>query len=169
MAEDTRDRLIRYLDDAWAVEKGLVDTLNEMADEVNDANVRSVFQEHARVTKQQEEDLEARIRALGEEPSGGKGLLNSVMGGLADMLQGAHDEFDKTTQDLMKAYATENFEMAMYESLRAYCSAIGDTETAALASRLFEQEHQAASLVWPLITACAPRAATAAYPQQRAA
>lgn len=155
--ETTQERLIRYLDDAWGVEKGLVTNLKEMAKEVNDPQVRMLFEEHASTTHDQEERLEARIRALGEEPSGGKGFFNKMMAAIADVLHGAHDEYDKTTQDLMKAYATEHFEMAMYNALENYAMAIGDQDTAALARSLHDEESQTAARVWPQIAAAAAR------------
>ena len=37
-----------------------------------------------------------------------------------DAMHAAHDLYDKTTLDLMKAYGVENFEMAMYESLAIF-------------------------------------------------
>src|SRR5438445_8383001 len=111
--ENTRERLIRYLDDAWAVEKSLVGKLQEMAEETHDPAVRDLFEEHRQVTWQQEESLEACIRALGEEPTGGKGFFNSIMGKIGDLLNAGHDDYDKTTQNLMMAYATEHFECAM--------------------------------------------------------
>lgn len=157
MAEDSRERLVRYLDDAWAVEKSLVDVLRDMADEVNDPQVQTCFQEHSVVTHEQEERLEARIRALGEEPSGGKGFLNKMMGKVADAMQGAHDEYDKTSQDLMKAYGTENFECAMYAALEAYANSIGDGETAELARLHMQQERDAADRVWSLIAPTSAR------------
>lgn len=156
--ENTQERLIRYLDDAWAVEKGLVDTLKEMADEVNDPAVQSLLEEHRAVTHTQEERLEERIRALGEEPSGGKGVFNRMVAKIGDALHAAHDAYDKTTQDLMKAFATENFEIAMYQALESYAGAIGDSETAALARQLMQEEQQAANKVWPLIAPAAARA-----------
>jgi ferritin-like metal-binding protein YciE len=42
--ESTHERVIRYLDDAWAVEKSLVDKLRDMAEEVNDDRIRSLFE-----------------------------------------------------------------------------------------------------------------------------
>src|SRR5687767_7247 len=108
--EDSRERLLRYLNDCWAAEKALVDTLKEMAEDTKDTEVRTMFQEHSQITWQQEESLEARIRALGEEPSGGKGLLNTVMSKVSDLFNAEHDQYDKTTQNLIQAYATENLE-----------------------------------------------------------
>ncbi|HZT43726.1 MAG TPA: DUF892 family protein [Chthonomonadaceae bacterium] len=161
--EDSQDRMIRYLDDAWAMEKALVDNLQSMADEVNNPNIRAMFQQHADETHRQEQQLEARIRALGEEPSGGKGFLNKMMAMIGDAFQGAHDPDDKTTQDLMKAFGIESFEMAMYQGLMAYANAIGDTQTAQLAQQILQQERETANKVWPLI------APTAARPAQDAA
>jgi ferritin-like metal-binding protein YciE len=161
--ESTHERLIRYLDDAWAVEKALVDKLRDMAEEVIDDRIRSLFAEHRTVTHQQEENLEARIRALGEEPSGGKGFFSQMMGKIGEAMHTAEDDYDKTTQDLMKGFATENFEIAMYQALESYANAIGDSETAQLARQHMQQERDAAEKIWPLI------APTAARPAQVAA
>jgi ferritin-like metal-binding protein YciE len=124
--------------------------------------VQALFQEHRQVTHEQEERLEARIRALGEEPSGGKGFFNQMVAKMGDALHGAHDPYDKTTQDLMKGYATENFECAMYQSLEAYADAIGDSETAQIARLHLQQEKEAAEKIWPLIAPTAVRPASAA-------
>jgi ferritin-like metal-binding protein YciE len=157
--EGTHERLIRYLNNAWAVEKALVETLKEMAEEVHDSQARSLFQEHGQVTYQQEEDLEARIRALGEEPSGGKSFFTQMVGKIGEALQGTQDDYDTVTQDLMKAYASEHLEIAMYQALESYSKAIGDDATAQLARRHMQQEKEAAEKIWPLIAPTAARPA----------
>ncbi|HZO87960.1 MAG TPA: DUF892 family protein [Chthonomonadaceae bacterium] len=164
MAEDVRDKLIRYLDDAWAVEKSLVSALKDMADNTNDAAVRALYEQHSRETHDQEERLEARIRALGAEPSGSKGLLNSLMAKISEMLNTFHSEADRTTQDLVKAFAIENFEQAMYQALMAYAQAIGDNETVSLANQLMQEERQAADKVWAQIAPAATRPLQEARP-----
>jgi ferritin-like metal-binding protein YciE len=68
-----------------------------------------------------------------------------------------HDEYDKTTQNLIKGYGTENFEVAMYESLEAYAQAIGDQETVLLAQKHKQQEQEAADKIRPLISQTATR------------
>jgi len=156
--EDSRERLVRYLNDAWAVEKSLVDTLKGMADDTDDPEARALFLEHSEMTWQQEESLETRIRALGEEPSGGKGIMNTLMGKVADMLNAGHDEYDKTTQNLCKAYATEHLEIAMYESLASYADSVGDGETALLARQIQNQERMTAERIWPHISRTASNA-----------
>ena len=155
--ETTQERLIRYLDNAWAVEKGLVDSLKSMAQDVNDPDVSAMFQEHAQVTWRQEEALEARIRELGSEPSGTKGFFSSMMGRMSEFMQMTQDEYDRTTQNVIKAYTSEQFEMAMYQALESYAESIGDTATAELAQRHFQEERTAAETLWPLIAQTAER------------
>jgi ferritin-like metal-binding protein YciE len=155
--EDRQERLLRYLEDAWAVEKALVGSLQDMANATQDPKISALFKEHALVTHEQEERLEARIRALGGDINKGKGVVNTVLGKLSELAHLFHDEEDKTTQNLIKGFATENFETGMYESLRAYAGAIGDDETAALAQDLMAQEKEAARKVWALIAPAAVR------------
>jgi ferritin-like metal-binding protein YciE len=156
--ETRKDKIIRYLNDAWAVEKALVSALPDMAEEANDPNVRALFLEHSQVTHQQEEALEARIRALGGEVQNYKGWFNQFLAKAGDMLNTGHDQYDKTSQNLMQAFATENFEMAMYESLAAYADAVGDTETAQLARQIQAQEKATAERLWPLIAPVSAKA-----------
>jgi len=157
--EDQKERLVRYLDDAWAVEKALVKELHRMANESTDPTAKLMYEEHQQITHAQEERLEARIRALGEEPSGGMGFFSKMISTIGDAMHKPHDDYDRTAQDLMKGYGIENFECAMYQSLRAYASAIGDLETVRLAEEHLSQEQQAAQKVWNLIEPNAVRPA----------
>ncbi len=161
MAENPQERLIRYIQDAQAAEVGIIPVLEEFIGEINNAAVKAVFQEHLTVTQSQAARLEARLTALGSGTSGGKGFLNSLMGKVSGLMHASHDEYDKTTQDLIKAYATENLEVGMYESLKAYAQALGDQETAALAAQIQSEEKEAAQKIFPLIAQTAPLALNA--------
>ncbi len=160
--ESPQERLIRYLQDAHAAEVGIADVLKAFIDEVEKPGARSAFQEHLGVTQRQARRLENRLGALGSKPSGGKGFLNAMMGKLSDAMQGAHDEYDKATQDLIKAYATEYLEMGMYTALEAYSDSLGDQETARLAREIKAEEKQAADTAYPMIAPAARSALQAA-------
>jgi ferritin-like metal-binding protein YciE len=164
---NVQERLIHYLDDAWAVEKALADMMKDMAGEVADPAVKAEFEEDSRSAKAHEEALEARIRALGKEPQKLKGLTNRIIVKLADLIQSAHDEHDKAAQHLMEAYAAEHLEMAMYRSLEAFADAIGDQETAELARQHFQHERASAEKVWAMLPAVAADAANSAEPARR--
>jgi ferritin-like metal-binding protein YciE len=77
--------------------------------------------------------------------------MNKIMGKVSDLMNAAHDDYDKTTQDIIKAYSTEHFEIGMYTSLIAFAQAIGDTETAALGQEIMAEEEEAARRLYPLI------------------
>jgi len=158
-AESPQDRLLRYLNDAWAVEKELVGTLHKMAEEVVDPPLRALFAEHRDVTQRQRDALEARMRALRKEPSGGKGFFSQLLAKMWGALQAPQDDLDRIVQDLMKGFGTEHFEVAMYQALEAYARAIGDDETARLAAQHMQQEQEAADRLRPLIAPTAARVA----------
>ena len=153
--EDARERLIRYIQDAHAAEVGIAEMLEGFLDDTDNQTVRSLFQEHIAATKMQATRLEQRLNAMGEKVSGSKGFFNSLMAKVSEIMHGAHDEYDKNTQNVIKAYATEHLERGMYTSLIAYAQACGDQETAALAREILQEEEQTAQRLFPMIEQCA--------------
>ncbi|AIE84173.1 ferritin-like domain-containing protein [Fimbriimonas ginsengisoli] len=151
MAENAKERLIRYLQDAHAAETGIDDVIKGFIDDTDDPNIKAVFQQHRIETQSQAQRLEARLKALGADPSGGKGFLNMVLARMSEIMHGAHDEYDKNTQNLIKAYSIEHLERGMYESLIAYSSVVGDDVTAALGRQIQAEEEATAQKLFPLI------------------
>ncbi len=158
MAETPQGRLIRYIQDAHAAEVGAVTVMNDFIKETDNPQVKALFQQHVVETQSQAQRLEARLTQLGSGTSDGKGLLNKMLGKGSDLLQSFHDEYDKTTQDLIKGYATENLEMGMYSSLASYAEAIGDTQTAQLALEILAEEKATAEKLFPMIAITAKAA-----------
>lgn len=151
MAENAKERIVRYLQDAHAAEVGIDEVLDGFIDDTDDPNIKSLFEQHKIETKNQAQRLENRLRELGEVPSGGKGFLNSLLAKFSEIMHGAHDEYDKNTQNLIKAYATEHLERGMYESMIAYANAVGDNQTAELAREIQKEEEQTAEKLFPMI------------------
>ncbi len=151
MAEETKDQVIRYLNDAYAAETGGLASLKDLAAETTDADVRQVVQDHLTVTQSQADRVSARILALGGDKSEPKGILNEVLAKASGLLNIFHSKEDKQTQDLIKAYAFEHFEIGAYTSLEAYATAVGDSETAQLASTIIAEEQAAAERFQRLI------------------
>ena len=151
MAETSTDVIKRYLEDAIAAEKSFETQLRGFAKEGEDAAAKSAFHEHALQTKQQYERLTARLQSLGGKPSGAKSLLAHIFGLSPKTAQLGHEEEERTTQNLMMAYAVENSEVAMYEALATIAEAAGDTQTAALAREIQAEEKATAEKVWNLI------------------
>jgi ferritin-like metal-binding protein YciE len=153
------NELIRtYLEDAIAAEKSFETQLEGFSKEGDDAEVQALFAQHASETRLQHEELTARLEALGGSPSSTKSFLAHFFNMTPKMAQIGHDKQERTTQNLMMAYAVENSEVAMYEALATSAEAAGDSQTAHLARRIQQQESQTAQKVWRMIAPCALRA-----------
>lgn len=142
--ENQKHRLIRYLNDSYASEIGGIEALKDLAAVTTDEQVKQAALDHLAQTQSQAERLAARIKALGGDKSEPKGFVNAAIAKGSAFVNIGHDREDKQTQDLIKAYALEHFEVGAYTSLYAYASAIGDYETASLAQELRAEEEAAA-------------------------
>jgi len=163
MAENATERVLRYLTDAHAAETGGLQSLQDLANQATDPDVRAVVTQHITVTQSQIDRLHARIGALGGKDSGGKNILNSVIAKGSNLVNAFHDTDDKQTQDVIKAYSFEHFEVGTYTSLQAYASAVGDTQTAQLAASIIQEENQAAENLFRLIPQVAVAAVSKTY------
>lgn len=153
MAEETaQERIVRYLTDAHAAEVGGLGSLQDLEKESTHAELSSMVTEHIAVTQSQIARLQARITALGGHEHGGKNIVNTVIAKGSALLNVFHDKEDKLTQDVIKAYAFEYFEVGAYTSLKAYASSVGDHETAQLADTLINEEQQAGERLGRLIS-----------------
>jgi ferritin-like metal-binding protein YciE len=159
MAETSIDVIKRYLQDAIAAEKSFETQLQGFAKEGDNDAAKAAFHQHALETKQQYERLTARLEALGGSTSAAKSFLAHLFGLSPKTAQIGHEEEERTTQNLMMAYAVENSEIAMYESLISVAEAAGDSDTAALARDIQAEEQKTADKVWNLL----PTAAITAF------
>jgi ferritin-like metal-binding protein YciE len=155
MAETSIDVIKRYLEDAIAAEKSFETQLQGFAKEGDDERAKSLFQQHAVETRNQYERLTARLETLGGSTSGAKSLLAHIFNMTPKAASIGHEKEERTTQNLMMAFAVENSECAMYESLATVAEAAGDSETANLARSIQAQEKATAEKVWKLIPSAA--------------
>ncbi len=158
MAESSTDVIKRYLEDAIAAEKSFETQLQGFAKEGDNAVAKAAFHQHALETKQQYERLTARLEALGGGASTTKSLLAHIFGLSPKTAQIGHEKEERTTQNLMIAYAVENSEIAMYEALATVAEAAGDTQTVTLARQIQAEEKATAEKVWKLIPSSAVEA-----------
>jgi ferritin-like metal-binding protein YciE len=149
------DVICRYLEDAIAAEDTFEKQLRQFAGEVEQPQLRQLFEQHAEETMQQKRMLTDRLQALGGKPSGMKSFMANMFGFGPKAAQMGHDDAEKGTQDLMMAYAVENSEVAMYEALAIAAAAAGDLETERLARSIQDEERRTAQKVWDQLAPCA--------------
>jgi ferritin-like metal-binding protein YciE len=158
MAETSVEVIQRYLEDAIAAEKSFETQLEGFAKEGDNAVAKAAFQKHAVETRRQYERLTARLQDLGGSPSGAKSFLAHVFGLAPKTAQIGHEKEERTTQNLMMAFAVENSELAMYEALATVAEAAGDGITALLAREIQQEEKATAEKVWSLLPGAANEA-----------
>ena len=158
MAEDVKHRTIRYLQDAHAAQTGIDEALGSYKEDTDDVNLKSLFEGLSTQTKSQAQRIEAQIIALGGDKSGGKGFLNSVLAKASELMNSGHDDYDKNTQNIIKAYTAAHGNRGLFESLIAWTSAIGDATTLSLGQQLQQENVAMAEQIFPHISAYAKTA-----------
>jgi ferritin-like metal-binding protein YciE len=153
----TKDIICRYLQDAIAAENSFESQLRSFAKEGEDPVVRQMFEQHAEETRLQIQRLTSRLTELGETPSGMKSFMAHMFAFAPKTASLGHEDAERQTQNLMAAFAVENSECAMYESLATVAEAVGDTSTAALARDIQQEEKRTADKVWSQIAMSARR------------
>jgi ferritin-like metal-binding protein YciE len=145
------EKVTQYLNEAHATEVALVRTLQAHIAMTPKGDYRGLLERHLRETKRHEEQVERRLKELGEDGPGlvdaGVGALQSLVGQVAavgkaplDVVRGEGGE-EKLLKNAKDECATEALEIATYESLAALARHVGDTKTADLADRIRADEE----------------------------
>lgn len=152
MAESSADVVRRYLEDAIAAEKSLEAHLTSFTVEAQSDGAKRIFERCASETRSQHERLAARLKDLGTYPPVGKSLLTSVFDSIAKTAhRAAAPNQERTSQNVVAAFAAENGEIAMYEALASISEAAGDSQTAALARSIQHEHKSAAQDIWQFL------------------
>ncbi len=123
-----KEQLIEWLGDAYAMEKGLCDTLKRHADEAGDhPDLQGAIPQHLQETERHASELENALKSLDESTSAiktGLARAGGLFGGLSTMAAA-----DTMVKNALSEYATEHFEIACYRSLIAAAKELGETST----------------------------------------
>jgi ferritin-like metal-binding protein YciE len=127
MGTTRRDEVIDWLNDAYAMERGLEVTLRKQS-ENNDAHraVRERARIHLDETVEHAHRIARCLEMLGSSPS----ALKSATGQAMEMAKGLTTMFsrDERVKDFLASYGAEYFEVACYKSLMAGATAAGEEE-----------------------------------------
>ena len=145
------DQLVTWLDNAYAMETGLIGILENHASHFNrdmPAAARRM-QQHIVETQQHAQRLQECLRLLNASPSGVKSTLSSLMG----TVEGAATTMfrDQLVKDALADYASEQFEVGCYTALVSVATDLGYPEVARLCQQnLAEDQAMAAWLLQQL-------------------
>ncbi len=161
---ESKDVIVRYLQDAEAAERNFEDALAAFSKIGDQAPVKDALANMSKKAKTQHERLEIRLKQLGETPSKAKSALAHTLAFAPTVAQLGHEPGEKNTQHLMITVAAAAAEMAMYESLAAVAQAAGDNQTLQLARELQREEHDDYDVAWGLLN----QSALASFREQTA-
>jgi len=143
--DDLPEQLRKYLADAHALEKQAEGLLERGPKLAGSETLAQIYAEHLDETRDHLELVEARLEALGGDPSS----LKDAALRLGALNWGAFFRAHPDTPGKLAAFARafEYLEIGGYEQLKRVAQRAGDEETASLAERILAQEREAAERV----------------------
>jgi ferritin-like metal-binding protein YciE len=144
-AQTPNEQLITWLDDAHAMENGLIGILQNhathFANRMPDAASR--ISQHIVETQQHAQRLRECLRILGASPSGVKSTLSSIVGSI----EGATTFMfrDQLVKNALADYASEQFEVACYTALVSAATRLGHADVAELCQQNLEEDQMMAA------------------------
>jgi ferritin-like metal-binding protein YciE len=141
-----RDYLLAWLNDAYAMENGLIPVLENHASDAKDfPMIQARDREHLEQTRRHAEMVKSCIERLGGNVNSIKSGLGKVTGTIQGMATAmAHDEVIK---NCLSDFAAENFEVASYQALIAAAQDLGDQETAAVCRQILGEDADMANWI----------------------
>jgi len=140
------DLVVAWLRDAYAMEKALVQVLeNHAKDAERHPEVRARLQQHAEESRRHADLVEQCLGQLGQEPSTFKNTVAKFMGTVQSVATGAlkDDEVKNALQD----YGTEYFEIACYRALIEAAEALQRPEIGQICQKILKEEEAMAQFL----------------------
>ena len=138
MAETLEEQLTKYLTDAHSIEVQALLQMRVAPRMARDPQLARAFREHIVETEEQERLVRERLGARGADPSRLKDIAGRAGG--VGMVLFARTQPDTPGKLVAHAYSYEHMELAAYELLSIVAERAGDSETAAVARSIGEQE-----------------------------
>lgn len=113
---DIRNEIVEWLRDAYAMERGLENSLQKQADNRDlNPDLRKKAAAHLQETRRHGDEVRNALQELGADTS----TLKTSLGVAAEMAKGWSTKFaeDERIKDVLAAYSTEHFEIACYTAL----------------------------------------------------
>lgn len=142
---ELEEKLVQYIDEAYAMEQQVLRMLDSMIGSTEDAQMKKALERHRRETEQQAERLKERLEDHGASPSLVKqagGIMGALMKSVLDKARG-----DSAGRNARDGFATEHMEIASYQLLERVAKKAGDTKTAKVARQNREEEEAMARAI----------------------
>jgi ferritin-like metal-binding protein YciE len=134
-----QEQLIKYLTDAHSIEQQALVQMKVAPKIAGDDEIAAIFEQHLTETEDHEHLVRERLEALGAS----KSLIKDIAGMVTGMGFGLFAKLQPDTPGklIAHAFSYEHMELAAYDMMARVADRAGDTETAAMARRIEEQER----------------------------
>lgn len=136
------DLLIQWLDNAHAMERAILQILDEHIDDAEEhEDIAARLQEHRDTTESQAERLEELLSQMDAEPSSTKEYIADMMGaiqGKATMGVG------KIVKNAIADYAVEHYEIATYQAIMKLAEDLGENSVVNMVEAILQEEQDMA-------------------------
>jgi ferritin-like metal-binding protein YciE len=147
---NAREEIIDWLRDAYAMERGMEQSLKKQADnEELDPQIREQARKHLAETNRHAEEVSAALKYLDADTS----TLKTGMGMMTEVTKGLASAFarDEEIKDLLNAYSMEHFEIVCYIALRVAAEKAALPPVAEMCDRILADEERMAQTLKQLL------------------
>ncbi|HWC87665.1 MAG TPA: DUF892 family protein, partial [Solirubrobacteraceae bacterium] len=130
---DLETQLVKYIEDAHAVEQHMLRALDGLINTTKDPEMKGHLEHHKEETERHRRLLEERLEAHGASPSTVKDagqIFAALSKGILDKIRS-----DNAGKNLRDGFVAEHLEIASYELLERVAQLAGDEATAEVARR----------------------------------
>lgn len=146
MTENTKKRLVAWLKDAHAMERGQETMLGTQAEHArSDPALHHRIMRHREETKHHATLIEAALERYGAGPSAMKDTAGKTEAVFTGWFTGAVS--DTKVKDVLGGIAAEHFEIACYHSLEAAARQVGDDATVSMCNEILRDEEAMATFL----------------------
>jgi len=136
----SKDQLVAWLNDAYAMERSLANVLENHAKDARDhPEIQVRCEQHLAETRRHAELVERCLALLGEKPSALKGALGRAMGAVQGAASGMTR--DEIVKNFLSDYAAEHMEIGAYLALIAAAEELNHPEIAGICRQILPEEE----------------------------
>jgi ferritin-like metal-binding protein YciE len=140
---ELRDLYVHELRDLYNAEKQITKALPKMIKAASHDELRSAFEEHLEVTREQMSRLEQIFETMGERAAGPK--CKGMEGLIEENKEMLEEDAEPSVCDaalIVGAQKVEHYEIAGYGSVRTFAQMLGETQAARLLERTLREEEE---------------------------
>lgn len=141
--QNLKDLYIHELRDIYNAETQIINALPKMAEAATHGKLKSAFEEHLQVTKEQKNRLDKIFKGLNESPTGEK--CEGMEGLINESEELLHNDAASSVLDaalISAAQRVEHYEMAAYGTARTLAEKLGRNDDAELLQQTLDEEGE---------------------------